>query len=205
MPQQYEIRADYDEHTIVVYQAFAPEIARPALQAQHFVSPFSLSRMTWIKPSFLWMMERCGWAEKTDQEVVLAIRITREGWEEALSHAVLSTPAQRVYASEAFWREQLAHSPVRIQWDPERSLHGEKLPYRSIQVGLREWIVKRYVRDWTVEIRDVTPLTKRIQMLLREGHEDEARQRLPQERVYPLNATLARRIGLSNDEATGSM
>jgi hypothetical protein len=53
-----EIRANYDAATIVVYQAYAPAIALPAVEAQRFVSPFSMNRMTWIKPSILWMMER---------------------------------------------------------------------------------------------------------------------------------------------------
>ncbi|WP_141653813.1 DUF4291 family protein, partial [Erwinia billingiae] len=26
--------------------------------------PFSMTRMTWIKPSFLWMMYRSGWGMK---------------------------------------------------------------------------------------------------------------------------------------------
>jgi len=30
---RYEIRASYDERTVRVYQAYAPEIARPALAA----------------------------------------------------------------------------------------------------------------------------------------------------------------------------
>ncbi|MFT5999906.1 MAG: hypothetical protein ACI81P_002365 [Neolewinella sp.] len=29
---------------------------------------FSYQRMSWIKPNFLWMMYRCGWAKKQDQE-----------------------------------------------------------------------------------------------------------------------------------------
>ena len=62
-----EIRADYDRETIVVYQAYRPEIADPAVEAQRFVPPFSFGRMTWIKPSFLWMMERCGRARKPGQ------------------------------------------------------------------------------------------------------------------------------------------
>lgn len=48
-----EVRANYDDRTIVVYQAYREEIAAPAVQAQRFVAPFSFSRMTWIKPSFL--------------------------------------------------------------------------------------------------------------------------------------------------------
>ncbi|MGF6882260.1 hypothetical protein ABIA39_002859 [Nocardia sp. GAS34] len=47
--------------------------------AQRFVSPFSLNRMTWIKPSFRWLMQRSGWARKPGQEHILAVRITRAG------------------------------------------------------------------------------------------------------------------------------
>ena len=46
--------------------------------------------MTWIKPSFLWMMYRSGWGTKTDQERILAIDITREGFNTILSGVVLS-------------------------------------------------------------------------------------------------------------------
>jgi len=48
-----EIRADYDATGVVIYQAYREQIGRPALASQRFVPPFSLNRMTWIKPSFL--------------------------------------------------------------------------------------------------------------------------------------------------------
>lgn len=50
--KQYEIRADYDRDTIVVYQAYCKQIAQPAIEHQHFVEPFSFNRMTWIKTFF---------------------------------------------------------------------------------------------------------------------------------------------------------
>ena len=56
MPAEYEIRAAFDASTLVVYQAYRPEIALPAVAHQRFVPPFSLGRMTWIKPSFLWIV-----------------------------------------------------------------------------------------------------------------------------------------------------
>jgi hypothetical protein len=97
MPQPYQIRADYDASTIVVYQAYPPAIALPALAAKRFVPPFSLHRMTWIKPSFLWLMERSNWGRRAGHEHTLAVRITRSGWEEALSLAVLTHPEPRLY------------------------------------------------------------------------------------------------------------
>lgn len=167
-----EIRADYDDRTIVVYQAYRDEIASRAVQAQRFVAPFSFSRMTWIKPSFLWMMERCGWATKPGQERVLAVRITREGWESALRKAVLSDRA----GGEAV---------VRVQWDPERDIRGAKLGHRSIQVGLGPAIVRSYVEEWTAEIRDISDLVARLRDLRAEGRLDEAQRLLPVERPYP--------------------
>lgn len=191
----FEIRADYDEKTIVVYQAYSPAIALPALQEQKFVAPFSMNRMTWIKPSFLWMAERCGWARKPGQEMVLAVRITREGWEEALSNAVLTTPSKRVYRDAAEWEALLKQSPVRVQWDPERNIHGQSLDARSIQVGLSRHIVDRYVNHWIVEISDYTPLMKKIYALLHEGQRTKATGFLPRERVYDVPEEIAKRLG----------
>ena len=53
MPAVYEIRANYDRDTIVIYQAYAPNIADVALKQQRFASPFSFHRMTWIKDIIL--------------------------------------------------------------------------------------------------------------------------------------------------------
>ncbi|HEY7375958.1 MAG TPA: DUF4291 family protein, partial [Polyangia bacterium] len=150
-----------------------------------FVPPFSLGRMTWIKPSFLWMMERCGWATKPGQEYVLAVRITRAGWEEALADARLS-------------RDTTATGSVVVQWDPERNVHGGKLAHRSIQVGLGRGIVSRYVDAWTTEIRDVTPLVKKLRGLRQEGDWDRATALLPRERPYPLPPEIRRRLGMQD-------
>src|SRR6266516_5749190 len=91
-----QVRAVFDTETITVYQAYGPELAGRALAAGTFVPPFSRERMTWIKPSFLWMMYRSGWATKPGQERVLAVRISRAGFEWALAH---SSPSQHVPAS----------------------------------------------------------------------------------------------------------
>jgi hypothetical protein len=197
MPPEREIRADYDANSIVVYQAFSAAIAAPALAAQRFVPPFSMERMTWIKPSFLWLMERSNWAQKSGQERILAVRITRAGWEEALALGVLTEAEPKVYSSYAVWQEQFARAQVHIQWDPERSLRGHSQLYGSIQVGLSRQIIARYVQEWTLSIQDYTPRVRKIDTLLRSGKEREARALLPLERVYPVSAALQKRIGVA--------
>ena len=67
--EERKIYALFDNDTIRVYQAYNTEIAEEALRLGTFGPHFSLTRMTWIKPSFLWMMYRCGWAEKENQEI----------------------------------------------------------------------------------------------------------------------------------------
>jgi hypothetical protein len=192
-----EIRAVYDSAGIVVYQAFRREIALPALEAHRFVPPFSLTRITWIKPSFLWMMHRNKWGQKPGQEYILAARITRAGWEEVLSHAVLTAPEKGVYHDDADWRRQLDRALVHVQWDPERSIRDAALPCDRIQVGLSRHIVARYVEEWTLQIRDYTPLVRKIRGLLQSGESVKAAKLLPSERVYPVSLWLARRLGMS--------
>src|SRR5437660_1163349 len=114
MPSPFEIRADYDAATIVVYQAFPPAIAVPALKAKRFVPPFSFGRMTWIKPSFLWLMERSNWGRKAGQEHTLAVRITRKGWEEALAQGVLTHPEPALYRNPDDWRTEFDRALVHI-------------------------------------------------------------------------------------------
>ena len=191
-----EIRAKYDRQSIVVYQAYREEIAVPAIARNRFVPPFSLGRMTWIKPSFLWMMERSGWASKSGQEYVLAIRISRQGWEEALSYAVLTSFDKRVYRDSQDWQSQFEQALVHVQWDPERTIHAQKLTQRSIQVGLSRHIIERYVNEWTLEIRDETPLVRKIHALLQAGETAKANDLLPGERVYQISEVLARRLGM---------
>lgn len=192
----HEIRAGYDATSIVVYQAYRREIALPAAQHNRFVPPFSLNRMTWIKPSFLWMMERSNWGQKPGQEHILAVRITRQGWEEALSQAVLTSFEPGVYQDYDDWRRQLDGATVHVQWDPERTLRGASLPYRSIQVGLSRHIIQRYVEEWAVEIRDITPLVRKLSTLIQSGKSSNAQDLLPKERVYPLPAPIAHRLGM---------
>ncbi|MFI5527382.1 DUF4291 domain-containing protein [Kitasatospora sp. NPDC051853] len=180
MTTQYQIRADYDARTIVVYQAYSPAIADAALRAGRFVAPFSFHRMTWIKPSFTWLMHRSNWARKPGQERILAVRITREGWEEALSRAVLTTADPAA----------VARAEVHVQWDPERSPRGAALNHYSIQVGIGRHLIRTFTDDWIVGLTDLTPQVRKAAELIQNGHAAKAQRLFPAERTYPLPRTL---------------
>ncbi|WP_037573158.1 DUF4291 domain-containing protein [Phaeacidiphilus oryzae] len=196
-PRVREIRAAHDADSLTVYQAYPAAIADAALAAGTFVPPFKRERMTWIKPSFRWMMYRCGWGRKPGQERVLAIRIRRDGFAWALANSCLSHPDGEVHASHEQWKRQLAESPVRVQWDPERDIRLQPLPHRAIQVGLTGEAVRRYVEDWILDLTDVTELAHEAHSLVRSGEAGAAEALLPAERPYPISAELAARIGAS--------
>ncbi|MER6631702.1 DUF4291 domain-containing protein [Streptomyces sp. NPDC000987] len=189
---QRGIRAAHSDTTITVYQAYSPHIGLPAVRDGRFPAAWKRDRMTWIKPSFLWMMYRCGWGTKEGQETVLAVEISRDGFEWALGHACLSSYVHGVHPDRASWQRQLKRAPARVQWDPERDLRLQPLPYRSLQLGLCGEAARRYADEWTVSIRDVTPLAHEIHALVNGGDLDSAARLLPEERPCPVqNGLLA--------------
>ncbi|KAB0878129.1 DUF4291 domain-containing protein [Cronobacter muytjensii] len=181
-----EIRAYYTDDFIRVYQAFSDEIAESALENKTFVSPpFSMSRMTWIKPSFLWMMYRSGWAKKDSrQKRILAIDISHAGFREIINSGVLSSHGESLHNSLDSWRTDIKKSDIIIQWDPERDIYLNKLNYRTIQIGLRNQAVENYCKKWIVDIQDVTPLAHTIHELVLTNDINSARKLLPVEKTY---------------------
>ena len=193
-----QIRASYDDSTITVYQAYSSAIAVPAAAGNSFVgTPFKLERMTWVKPSFLWMMYRSGWATKPGQEHVLGIRMTRSGFEQALSVACLSHFDPQIHPDLAAWRGSARTSPVRVQWDPERDRFLEPLPWRSLQLGLSREATISYRDDWVVGIQDITATVRELQREVEVARNEDAPAGLPEERVYPLPAAIADALGVT--------
>src|SRR4029453_17703012 len=88
------ILAHYDADTIVVYQAYRPSIGQFAFKHGKFGGEFSYSRMSWIKPNFLWMMYRSGWGTKEEQETTLGLRLRRQFFDSILAQAVASSFGQ---------------------------------------------------------------------------------------------------------------
>lgn len=112
--------------------------------------------MTWIKPNLLWMMYRSDWGRGENQEVTLAVRILRSAFDDILDRAVHSSFKTGVYQDPDDWKAKLSSSDVRLQWDPDHGLSGEKLARRAIQLGLRGAVAANYARDWVVEIEDIS-------------------------------------------------
>ncbi len=184
-----EIKARFDDRSIRVYQAYGKDIAEAALRNNRFVSPFKMERMTWIKPSFNWMMYRSGYAKKPGQEYVLAIDISCEGFDWAVENAVLSHFVPEIHGDYDCWKELLANSEVRVQWDPARDWRiNEIAGERAIQIGLSKSAVQKYVNEWILSITDVTSVAHAVDESRRLKQEPSERPDLL-ERVYAMSET----------------
>ena len=185
------ILASYDHEGIIVYQAYNDQIAEALVASQSLHDQSCLSagfcqgRMTWIKPNFLWMMFRSGWATKPNQEHILAIKLTHEGFRKILTNAVKSTGSN-----------QTRQDSVRLQWDPDHLPDGSKSTRRAIQLGIRGILVEEISREFIVSITDVTDFVVKMRDFI-DSPEDLL---TPVERVYKLDpdedAALIERIGL---------
>ena len=150
-----QIRALHTPTHITLYQAYNTTIATAAVAHQLLsASPsFSPSRMTWIKPSWAWMLYRSGYSYKdANQERILALTMRLDDFFALLSKGI------PVEGEEGL-------PEVRIQWDPERTVRLEKLGHRSIQIGVPRGIVGWWVGR-IVGIEDVTERARELKKVL---------------------------------------
>jgi len=183
---EHQIIAAFDNEGVFVYQAFNHHIADEALRQGTFGRQFKLTRMTWIKPSFGWMLYRSQYATQSEQERILKIKVSRSGFERIVAKGIPTTFKPVLFESIAAWRRALQTSEVRYQWDPDRDLYLRPLSQRALQLGLSGETVKAYIKDWIIALEDVTPLAHEIQDAVRQNRFELPA--VPMEKVYPAEA-----------------
>ena len=118
--------------------------------------------MTWIKPSFGWMLYRSLYGTKHRQERILKIKLSHAGFLTILRMGVPTSFDSHLFARENEWRAALDGADVRYQWDPDRDVRLRRLDRRALQIGMRGAIVCDYVSKWVRKIDDVTELARRL-------------------------------------------
>jgi hypothetical protein len=181
---------------IIVYQAYKKSIADFAVENQILGgSDFNYSRMSWIKPNFLWMMHRCGWAEKENQERVLAIWIKKEVFEEILQNATFTSYKSEYFETEQNWRNELEKKKVRLQWDPDHDPFGNKIERRAIQLGLKDEVLEKFGKEQIDCIMDITDFVQEQKKYLDNNKLEKLL--IPKERIIKFeNAEINKGLGI---------
>ena len=188
---QRQILANFDNEGIIVYQAFNASIAEEAVRLGTFGKGFNLDRMTWIKPSFGWMLYRSGYATKHNQERILKIKLSHDGFQTILSQGIPTVFEPGLFETELDWQLALRRGEVRYQWDPDRDLRLLRLERRALQVGIRGSVVRDYVNRWILAIEDVTELAHAI------ACKQKQLPIVPEELVYEVSAQIQQTLQMS--------
>ncbi len=194
--QGRHILAQYDDATIIVYQAYSPAIGHFAAAQQRLGGEFDYGRMSWIKTNFLWLMHRSGWGTKDNQQVILALWLRREFFEALLAQAVPTSWERNQFTTQEAWANAARQSPVRVQWDPDYDPKGHPLQRRAIQVGLKGAVLEAFGQREILEVLDISAFVaeQRVHLTAADG----SALLTPQERVYyPADPAIAARLGLA--------
>eukprot|EP00039_Didymoeca_costata_P025305 m.12903 g.12903 ORF g.12903 m.12903 type:complete len:230 (-) comp4751_c0_seq1:323-1012(-) len=160
----HKFHGEWDDEGVFVYQAYKDSIADYAIEHQKLGGPeFKPRRMTWIKPSFAWVLYRAGYGHKHNQERILKIKLSHE----SIAHIL----------SQCRCGHGGGGSVGRVQWDPERDLmspendKGSKsikscnprkmLQRRAIQIGMKDDLSEYFVEK-AISIEDVTELSHAV-------------------------------------------
>ncbi|MES2775252.1 MAG: DUF4291 domain-containing protein [Bacteroidota bacterium] len=192
-----QIIGSIDKENVIVYQAFNSNIARYAVTNQRFGgSHYSFNRMSWIKPGFLWMMHRAGWASKEDQHKILAIHLPVIHFKHILGEATISSYNSDLFQTKEIWSEEIKRTEVRLQWDPDHDPWGNKQERKAIQIGMKGKILEKFCTEWIVKIEDITDFaTSQYQHVAANKTDDLM---VPYEEVLALNdIEIENRIGIT--------
>jgi len=193
-----QIIGSIENDNIIVYQAFNSQIANYAISNQKFGGPnYSFTRMSWIKPGFLWMMYRAGWATKENQQRILAITLPIVHFKTILQEATISSFDGNLFGTREKWRQELEMTNVRLQWDPDHDPMGQKQERKAIQIGMKAEILKKFCNDWIVDITDISDFVKEEHKKVLNNEIDQLT--VPVEDIITIDdLKISKRIGISN-------
>ena len=170
---------EWDLGGAYLYQAFNDDVADFAVTNQKLGGPgFNPTRMTWVKPSFAWVLYRSGYGSKHGQTRVLKIKLPHEALATLLTQCFCVDTNKATRSSESTKGKKshcddaeaggMSCSNGRVQWDPERDImeaDGKEpramLRRRAIQIGIAGKLSQFYV-DQISSIEDVTELAHKV-------------------------------------------
>jgi len=192
-----EFVGEWDAEGVYLYQAFSDEIADWALAHQRFGGPFfNTTRMTWVKPSFGWVLYRSGYGHKPRQNRILKIKLPHDALGQLLSQCRCVDTNKSTRSGKKNGEGVAGNG--RVQWDPERDMLSadgkeprEMIRRRAIQIGLKGRLSEFYVNH-AISIQDVTELGHKVGQAHSSKKKDamaDVLPLLPEERPYMPNCT----------------
>lgn len=192
-----QVRAQFTDATVRVYQVVPRDFGDAALDAGTFVPPFPMGQMMWLKPSFLSQVFRWQLASRTAPHMLLAIDVKRAAFEWMLATSCAATHEPDLFPFRDAWARRMAQTSVRLQWDQDKTVLAKPLPCRSVSLGLSGETLEHYIEDWIVGLTSSEGLAQWISSAMKDKRYVEAAAHLPVEQLYPLSQETAAAIGVA--------
>lgn len=107
---------------------------------------------------------------------------SKEDFNTILQEAVYSSYQEEIYGTRENWKNSLSQSEVRLQWDPDHNIYGEKEERRAIQLGIKGGLLEQFAKSMITKIIDMTPFVKEQKALIDARKLDQLM--IPKETVY---------------------
>lgn len=177
-------RAYFDADSVLFYQAYPASLAAEVAASGALGGQWRTDRHTRIQPSWAWAMERYDWGNRPDRERIFALSVRRSGLNAMLAAAVCTQFDPALYASREAWHLATRFAPVLVSWEGSPAVPAGPVPRLTVHGPL----VERLAREWVISVVEVTGEARSGAV----GRSDD-------ERVLPLDAETAARIGCSPD------
>lgn len=159
------LRATFDASRVVVWQAHGAEIADHALAHGRFGGAgWRRDRLTGFRLSLPSLLARSDWGRAEGRERILAVSLSRDGFDALVHQAVLAENDPSVYPSAASWRLATRYANVTVAWHPDVDLGGVELPWQTPRFGVRDRAMERFsesivaIEDWTGHLSNPSTL-----------------------------------------------
>lgn len=198
MKSKKEIYACYDNKYIRLYMACSKEVAEEADKLGKFGEMYNKNKMTWVNPSFLWIMERSHWGRKKNQERILAVDLLREGFDGLLEQAVLTSNESCVYKTAEEWEKAYEEADVYCQWDADKNVYGSSIDKMALQIGIKGRALNSFLDNYIVDLFDITPYVNKWKKKLDNYSLNE--ENLPKEKLYLVTDKIKAKLGVIEEE-----
>ncbi|MEQ1570416.1 MAG: DUF4291 family protein [Myxococcota bacterium] len=189
VPEPRTLCASFDERVVTVWQAHSNAVADAAVAAGRFGGrAWRTDRVTRFRVSLPSLLARNGWATRPGRERILAVHVSRGGFDALLRQAVHASFEPELYPSRSGWLLATRYANVTVAWHADVDPTGSDLPRQTVRFGVRDaalreltskWVVG--VDDWTawvVEHRDRATAATPVPAVARYPMSDDARARL---------------------------
>jgi hypothetical protein len=183
------VLATFGDDTVVVWQAHGHAVADWALEHGRFGGEgWKLDRVTRMRTSLPSLLERCEWGQRPGRERVLAVHLTRAGFDAMLHQAVHAEYEPAVYPTRRSWHLATRYALVSVAWFPDLDARGRGLQRQTMRIGLRGLALRTWSEQWVVGVEDWTDTVRGWRAT------PSADTPVPVVRTYPVDDATRRRL-----------